>query len=191
VCCTWDNSFPAKVEYQEAIVYYLGYCLVFQCLLPGILPYLPVCITWGISSSANVYYLIDIALPVSAYYLGYFLVCQCVLPWILPCLPMCVIWDKALSVNFLPGVCIVCQFVLPRKLLFLLMGDMGLSRLLVFITEDMLPVCLTWGISSSANVYYLIDIALPASAYYLVLFSRLPMCITLDIALSANVCYLG
>jgi hypothetical protein len=66
--CTWDNSFPASVEYQVAIVYYLGYCLVCQCLLPGILPcpYLPVCITWGISSSANVYYLIDIALPASA-----------------------------------------------------------------------------------------------------------------------------
>ncbi len=77
VCVTQeDNASSVSVEYQEAIVYYLGYCLVCQCLLPGILPYLPVCITW------------DIALSASGCYLGYCLVCQCVLPGILRCLPM-------------------------------------------------------------------------------------------------------
>jgi hypothetical protein len=103
---------------------------------------------------------------------------------------MCVIWDKTLSVNVLPGVCIVCQFVLPRKLPCLLMCDLGLSRLLVCITEDMLPVCITSDIALSANTYYLgycliCQCLLPGILPYL------PVCITWDIALSASGCYLG
>ncbi len=101
MCITLDIVLPASAYYLgyciicqcvlpialSANVCYLGsslgYCLICQCVLPGILPCLPVGVTWDIALSANVYYL------------GYRLVCQCVLPYILPCLPMCVIWDTA------------------------------------------------------------------------------------------------
>ncbi len=156
---TWDIVLSANV-------YYLGYCLVCQCILPGVFPCLPICIitlvialsanayylryflihqcvlpwispclpvhiTWGISSSTNVYYwTLDIALSASTYYLGYFLVHQCVLPWIMPCLPVHIIWGIASSANayylcvtmcdpaqcILPGVGDACQLVLPRIL---------------------------------------------------------------------------
>jgi hypothetical protein len=96
---TWYIALPASV-------YYLGYCLVCQWVLPGIFPCLPVGVTW------------DTALSASVYYLGYSFVCQCLPPkislvsqcvtWSLHCLPVVLLRKLSCLLTCVTWDCLVC-----------------------------------------------------------------------------------
>ncbi len=138
------------------------------------------------------------ALSACAYYLWYCLVCQCVLPWILLCLPVHIIWGIASSANVYYIVIALSANV--RYLKYCLVSPVYTwcwrcmpclyypKYCLVCVTRE--PLCITQGIASSANAYYLGYCHICQRVLPGILFCLLAG-VTWDIALSASVYYLG